>query len=121
MDNIFGFVFANVVCPSIEELRVPILPVRDLSGINVSCPRGSFSGIWFSEELKEAKLYAYIFEVLGGYTFKKGYGIFEEYVVIFYEMKRKEKKRVSKKEFQTPIAITLTWAVRGLPIYFLNF
>ena len=43
--NIFGFVFANVVAPSKEELRVPILPFRDTDTNEVHCPRGSFSGI----------------------------------------------------------------------------
>jgi hypothetical protein len=41
LDKIFGFVNALVVAPTKEELRVPVLPVKDNFG-NIICPRGTF-------------------------------------------------------------------------------
>ena len=49
LDNIFGFVFGKVTAPSEAELRVPIIQYRDPKTNKVSCPRGSFNRMIFSE------------------------------------------------------------------------
>ena len=49
LDNIFGFVFGKVTAPSEAELRVPIIQYREPKTNKVSCPRGSFNRMIFSE------------------------------------------------------------------------
>ena len=49
LDNIFGFVFGKVTAPSEAELGVPIIQYRDPKTNKVSCPRGSFNRMIFSE------------------------------------------------------------------------
>ena len=64
LDELFGFVKAKVVTPSASILKNPILPVRTEKGL--TCPRGTFYGWWFSEELKNAVKYGYKVSVIGG-------------------------------------------------------
>jgi DNA polymerase type B, organellar and viral len=49
-------------------------------------PTGNWEGMYFSEELYNAKKYGYQFEVLWGYTFEKDY-IFKDYVNDLYNLR----------------------------------
>jgi hypothetical protein len=53
----FGLVIATITAPSVNDLKVPVLPVKTMNGTKIL--RGTFSGWWFSEELKAAKLLGY--------------------------------------------------------------
>ena len=87
LDELFGFVKAKVVTPSASILKNPILPVRTEKGL--TCPRGTFYGWWFSEELKNAVKYGYKVSVIGGWTFQKSNELFDKYVDQLYEIKAK--------------------------------
>lgn len=69
LEELFGFVKAKVIAPSASILKNPVLPVRTEKGL--TCPRGTFSGWWFSEELKNAKKLGYEINVIEAWTFDK--------------------------------------------------
>jgi hypothetical protein len=69
LDTFYGFLKVNVYCP--DNIKRPILPVKDSNG-NLLTPTGKFSGIYYSEELKLAKKYGYIFDVIEGIEFRRG-------------------------------------------------
>lgn len=70
LDNIFGFIFAKVTAPTKDELKVAILPHRTDMG-SVSIFRGTTTGVWFSEELKNAVKYGYKVEIISCIKFDK--------------------------------------------------
>lgn len=83
LEDCFGFFFANISAP--VDIHIPVLPVKSDHG--TFCPGGSFSGWYFSEELKEAKnQYGYTVTVLRGYSYSRG-KIFNKYVNHFYDIK----------------------------------
>jgi hypothetical protein len=85
--KIFGFVYANVTCPT--HIKTPILPMRfflsKLCSITIY-PTGSWSGWYFTEELKNAQKYGYTYEIVCGYTFQKQ-NIFRSFVSDLYKLK----------------------------------
>lgn len=87
LDNIFGFVYGKVIAPSAEELKIPFIQFKDPKTGIVSCPRGEFYRMIFTEEIKYAIKHGYKFEILYGYHFKKG-GLFKDFVNIHYENKK---------------------------------
>ena len=86
--KIFGFCYAKVTAPTQKELRVAILPVKDENG-DISCPRGRFQGVWFSEELKNAVKLGYKVEIISSILFRKGYNIFDKFVDDLYALRSK--------------------------------
>lgn len=44
----------------------------------VSWPRGTFNGLYFSEELKDVIKYGYKVEVISSIVFQRGHGLFKE-------------------------------------------
>lgn len=88
LENIFGFVYGKVTPPSVEILRVPFIQYRDPSTGSVSCPRGEFYRMIFSEEIKYAIEQGYKFEVIYAYKFNRGKGLFKEFVEKHYELKK---------------------------------
>ena len=84
LNSIFGFFYADISTPT--NIHIPVLPVKLKSGITL-CPKGSFSGWYFSEELKEAvKQYGYQVKVLKGYSYQRGQ-VFNDFVTHFYNIK----------------------------------
>ena len=84
LDNWFGFLKVKVTCP--DNLKVPILPFRKDDG-TVIHPIGQWTGVYFSEELKNAVKYGYSFEILEGLKFEQREDIFKDYVEHFYKHK----------------------------------
>lgn len=84
--NTFGIFEVEVTAP--QNLHIPILQLRMSTnkGIHTISPLGIWKGVYFSEEIKNAKLHGYTFKVIRGYTFDKGY-IFTEYVDFLYSLK----------------------------------
>jgi hypothetical protein len=78
----FGFFHCKITSP--EELNHPILQIH-VNNSTIS-PLGSWEGMYFSEELYNAKKYGYKFEILWGYIFDKEY-IFKEYVNDLYNLR----------------------------------
>jgi hypothetical protein len=86
LDELFGFSYVKVTAPDEKRLRVAILPIHDENG-QVVCPRGQFHGIFFTEELKNAKKYGYKVEVLYSVIFNRGVGLFNRFVEDLYKQK----------------------------------
>lgn len=83
----FGFFEVKVTAPNIQ---VPFLPTKKKisdSGIRTICPIGTWTGWYFSEEIKNAQKHGYSFEILQGYLFEKQI-IFDSYITKLYEMKK---------------------------------
>ena len=89
--NAFGFFNVKVTSP--KSMTNPILQTKINTGKGYStvCPLGTWKGMYFSEEIKNAVKYGYRFEVLNGYIFKKGY-IFNGYVDDLYKIKTNSDK-----------------------------
>jgi len=88
IDNIFGFVYGKITAPSEEILRVPFIQYKDSYIGNVTCPRGEFSRMIFTEEMKYARKYGYSIDIEYGYHFEKGTGLFDDFVNKHYLIKK---------------------------------
>jgi hypothetical protein len=86
LDRIFGFCDVTVTAPSEDVLAVPFLPAYDELG-NVHCPRGVFSGSYFSEELKFARKHGYIIDVHSSILFRRGKDLFTKFICSGYKRK----------------------------------
>jgi len=80
--SLFGHFFAKVTAP--DNLLHPILQLH-YNNRTIS-PLGTFSGWFFSEELKNALAFGYKIEIFYGYSFDKG-NIFKEYVETLYQIR----------------------------------
>ena len=81
--NLFGFYYCDIISPN--GLYLGLLPVRNQSGIYF--PEGRWSGWYFSEELKFAKLNGYDIKVIKGYSFSRTKNVFARYVDNIYKFK----------------------------------
>ena len=96
LDNYFGFVYGEITAPDESRLRVPYIQCRDDKSDNVDCPRGSFTRMIFSEEIKEAIKDGYSMKIKYGYKFERGKNLFKDYVDTFYEIKKNTNDPVEK-------------------------
>jgi len=96
LNNYFGFVYGEITAPNYERLRIPYIQMRDEKTDIISCPRGSFSRMIFSEEMKEAIKDGYSIKVKYGYKFERGINLFKNYVDTFYNIKKTTKDPVEK-------------------------
>nr|CAG8593795.1 2963_t:CDS:2 [Entrophospora candida] len=72
-NNFFGFINCTVTCP--DTIPYPTLPIRQ--DHTVIFPSGTFTGTWFSEELRNAEAKGYKIEASHwGLTFNKTEGLF---------------------------------------------
>lgn len=69
LDSFFGFCYAHITPPN--DLHHYILPFREEDG-NVCLPNTPFTGLYFSEELKNIRRYGYIVVISGGFKFDRG-------------------------------------------------
>ena len=91
LNQIFGFCYAKITAPRVEDLKVAILPAEDDDG-NIHCPRGVFYGRYFSEELKDVINYGYKVEVRSSILFDRGKDLFKEYITDLFKMKADAKE-----------------------------
>jgi hypothetical protein len=82
LNNFFGFLRVNVTAP---DINIPFLPYKHNNFL--ICPTGSWTGIYFSEEIKYAKNLGYKFEIIEGFKFNQGYP-FNKFVNDFYDIKK---------------------------------
>jgi len=87
LDNIFGFVYGEITCPNEQVLRVPFIQYRDPYKNIVSCPRGKFSRLIFSQEIKYALKFGYTIDIKYCYLFKRGKDLFTKYVQDHFKIK----------------------------------
>lgn len=84
LDDLFGFLWAKVQAPG--DLYVGLLPIKYQG--QLVCPGGTFSGFFFSEELKFALENGYkILEIGQACQFTKGYNTFEDLIKSLNQMK----------------------------------
>lgn len=72
LNSIFGFTQGEITCPNENTLQVPFIQYRDPITNMVSCPRGKFTRLIFSEEIKYALKYGYSIKINYSYQFKRG-------------------------------------------------
>lgn len=87
MNNInlfFGFCLAEIECP--KHIKIPILPFRTINN-DVIYPTGIWTGVYFSELLKEAVKHGYKIKLINGHEFSKA-NIFNNYIHHFYNIKK---------------------------------
>lgn len=85
--NAFGFFYCKIIAP--EGLIHPILQIHHKGNdgqLRTIAPLGEWEGIYFSEELYNAKKYGYKFEILWGYIFDKDY-VFKDFVDNIYKLR----------------------------------
>jgi hypothetical protein len=83
----FGFFEVEVESPKHLEHPILLFKSKNTNFKNRTiAPLGKWRGVYFSEEIENAKKYGYKFKVLRGYTFNKK-KIFMEYVDKFYDLK----------------------------------
>jgi hypothetical protein len=83
LDSFFGFAEAHIYCP--ESMKRPVLPFH-LNGKTIY-PVGTWTGVYFSEELKAVAKLGYKITLIRGYEFTK-IDLFSKYINTFYEIKR---------------------------------
>lgn len=84
----FGFIKVKVIAP--DNLHIPLLQTK-VNGRTVA-PLGTWTGWYFSEELKLALTLGYQFEVLEAVLYERGY-IFKDYVSTLYKMRQSFDKK----------------------------
>jgi len=82
----FGFFFCKITAPDFLNHPILQLHVKTKSGLRTLAPVGSFEGLIFPEEMRNALKFGYKFEILWGYTFEKKY-IFKDYVDTLYQLR----------------------------------
>jgi hypothetical protein len=111
LNKIFGYVRAKVTSPSIEQLRVPILPIKKNGKIVLF--RGTEYGTWFSEELKDVVKYGYIVEPIDCIQFEKVYHLFDKFVEDLFSKKANAKDPVLKYTYKIILnSLYGWWAIR---------
>ena len=88
LDSIFGFVYGEITAPDEQSLRVPFIQYKDPFTHVVSCPRGKFKRLIFSQEIKYALKFGYKVEIKYCYQFKRGKGLFTKYENDLYKLKK---------------------------------
>ena len=91
LEQLFGFVEAFVTCP--DSIEVPLLPYKDPNTGTLVFPTGSFTGVYFTEELKLAVKIGYRVELRHGFLFEKRESPFSEFVKEIYEERLDAKKK----------------------------
>lgn len=82
LSKIFGFVKVKVTSPA--NIYIPVLPCRVKSkggDYKLLFPVGSWTGWYFSEEVKLAVRYGYKVEVIESYIYQRGINVFKDFVV----------------------------------------
>ena len=87
----FGFFDVEITTP--EDINIPILQThaRTDNGYRTISPKGTWRGMYFSEEIKNARKFGYKFKVLRGYRFEKA-KIFKGYITELYSIKENSLK-----------------------------
>lgn len=96
LNKIFGFVYGEITAPEADFLRVPFIQYKDPVSNLTICPRGKFSRLIFSEEIKYALNYGYKINVEYCYMFSRGKILFTDYVNDHYKIKKNSSDPIQK-------------------------
>lgn len=91
-----GIYRVSVTAPA--DIKHPILPVR--GDTCTMFPIGKWTGMYCSEELKNAEKYGYKFDILNGYLFTSE-DIFSRYIDTFYRIKESSDKSSPRRNGST--------------------
>lgn len=91
LHDLFGFFYCEI---KTSDNYLGLLPVHHKEGMIM--PNGTWTGWYFSEELKHALDKGYAINVIKGYNFNKVDGVFTDYVKDLYEIKSTTKDKVEK-------------------------
>ena len=78
INKFFGFLEVDIECP--DSVLRPVLTYR-FKGKTIF-PRGLFTGVYFSEELKAVSKHGYKINLIRGYEFSK-INLFKDYITVF--------------------------------------
>jgi hypothetical protein len=95
LDNFFGFYLAKIKCPSTIKMPV-LLQIRTYRNNNnrIIFPTGVWTGVYFSEILKEVVKYGYEVTPINGQEFTKA-KLFNDYIEHFYDIKKNSEGALS--------------------------
>jgi hypothetical protein len=105
LDSFFDFL--KVVVNSSKDIKLPLLPCK-YNGKTIF-PTGTWTGIYFSGELKAVSAHGYKFKFLEAYEFSQ-IDLFSDYVTHFYEQKRNS---VGPKRFLAKMHLNQLYGIFG--------
>ncbi len=89
LNSFFGF--CKIIIHKVpENLKIPFLTIKDLELGHIA-PLGTWSGIYFSEEIKLAQTLGYKIEIINGIKYGRG-ELFSKFVNKFYDLRLKYPK-----------------------------
>jgi len=91
-----GFFYCKVNCP--ENIEHPILQIK--MGTKTIAPTGTFYGMFYSEELKNAVKFGYTYEILRGYIFTDRINPFKDYINKLYQFAKHQPIVVAQKALE---------------------
>lgn len=86
LESFFGFAYVRIFCPL--KMERPVLPFHQAG--KTIYPVGTWSGVYFSQELKAVEKLGYQITLIRGYEFDKA-DLFSGFVNHFYEIKKYNK------------------------------
>jgi len=104
LDNFFGFLEATVYSP--VSLDPPVLPSRRKNG-RIIFPCGTFTGKFFSEELKLAKKMGYIIVVHSTINFTPNKDVFKDFIYETYKNRLDYPKKTPQNLFFKTILVSV--------------
>jgi hypothetical protein len=110
LDDFFGFALARIECP--HNVKLPVLPFKSRSlDQRILYPRGVFTEVYFSEELKAAEKLGYKIKLLKGQSFSRA-KMFNDYIEDFYLIK-KEAESESPERFIAKLHLNTLYGIFG--------
>ena len=90
--NSYGFYEVDIISPKYTKYPILQVKAKTNNGVRTIAPLGNWTGVYFSEELKNAKKFGYTYKIKKGYTFQRG-SIFKLFVNNFYNWKLRSKRQ----------------------------
>ena len=84
--NSFGFYEVDIISPKYTKYPRLQLKTKTKNGVRTIAPLGIWTGVYFSEELKNAKKFGYNYKIKKGYIFQRGC-IFKLFVNNYFNWK----------------------------------
>lgn len=110
LKTFFGFVQCRVICP--DNLDIPLLPYKTKEGYTIY-PKGIFTGVYFSEELKEVMKFGYKIIPIAAYEFDRKV-LFKDYIENFYnEKKQAQIEKIPSKRYIAKLHLNTLYGIFG--------
>jgi hypothetical protein len=110
LEDFFGFALARIECGN--NVKLPVIPFKSRSlDQRILYPRGLFTEVYFSEELKAAEKLGYKIKLLKGQSFSRA-KMFNDYIEDFYLIK-KESEDESPERFIAKLHLNTLYGIFG--------